>query len=196
MSSQIWLEPTHLHFHTGHEAQVKLYRGEQMFPQPPTGGENISVKLICPNGSIENLSIADTKNDDYFLITFSPADEGLYTLTARSDGDKYAKIVVPVGHHLHGTGKPTGEELEIVSETVQEFRLQDPIVLTVFNRGKPLSGVEIKATYHLYDGGNYPYNLTTNGKGQAEFVFPEKGHWMFMVDNGGKTATLVVPGVR
>ena len=194
MSNHIWMEPTHMHFHTGHAAHIKLYRGEMMLPQPPTG-EEVTLKLYKPDGTVDNLSQGELK-DDYFLTGFDPATEGFYTLTAKDTNGNYAKIIVPVGHHLQGAAKPVGEDLEIAPDMVQEYHLNDMVNIRVLTGEKPLAGAEIKATYHFYDGGDYPHTMITNADGLAQFVFPAKGHWMFTVTNKGKTATYVVMGVR
>ena len=194
MSSHIWMEPTHMHFHTGHAAQIKLYRGELMLPQPPADKE-VTLKLYKPDGSVENLSLGEVK-DDYYLIGFDPATEGFYTLTADDGKGNYAKIIVPVGHHLEGSVAPVGEALEITPGMVQEYHLNDTISISVLTGGKALAGAEIKATYHFYDGSDYPHTTTSDADGRVQFTFPAKGHWMFAVTHEGRTATYVVMGVR
>ena len=194
MSSHIWMEPTHMHFHTGHAAQIKLYRGEMMLPQSPVDQE-VSLKLHKPDGSVENLSLGEVK-DDYYLISFDPATEGFYTVTANDGNGNYSKIIVPIGHHLQGSVEPVGEALEITPGMVQEYHLNDLINISVLTSGKPLAGIPIMATYHFYDGDDYPNTITSGADGRAEFTFPAKGHWMFAVAHEGKTATYVVMGVR
>ena len=194
MSTHIWMEPTHMHFHTGHVAQIKLYRGEMMLPQSPTD-KVFTLKLYKPDGTVENMTMGEVK-EDYFLISFDPPTEGFYNLTANDGEGGHAKIIVPVGHHLQGSVASVGEGLEITPGMVQDYRLNDTINISVLAGGKPLAGAEIKATYHFYDGNDYPHTITTDAEGQAEFTFPAKGHWMFAVTNEGQTATYVVMGVR
>jgi hypothetical protein len=183
-----------MHFHTGHVAQIKLYRGEMMQPQPPADVE-AELKLYKPDGTEERLISGEIK-DDYYLINFEPETEGFYTLTARDVNGCYAKIIVPVGHHLQGPVNPVGEDLEVTPDFVQEYHLKDMIKISVSAAGNPLADASIKATYHFYDGNDYPYTFFADASGRAQFIFPEKGHWMFAVTSEGRRATYVVMGVR
>lgn len=299
---EVWLEPTHLHFHTGGEIEVKALWGHMMRKDGMGRAENWRCYALGPDGVRHELE--PLPGEGLYHMLYLPAGaEGLYTFVAENDAGvfstlpggvlkegsrrecpqalksaryyQWARVSVPVGHDMHGHGvtlsgdhhhdaghrddtgahghdhaamdaghhehdacsRYHGEEhghmddagqahghgdhhehghgvalaggLDIVPAEVREFHPGDTLGLQVFYRGLPLAGATVRATCHLFEGGDYPWAGLTGPDGKVAFTFEQKGHWMFIVNHtdvsgaaAGEydtlelTATLVVPGVR
>lgn len=209
----VWLEPTHLHFHTGGRVEVKALWGSRMQKDGTGNPENWEVSVTDPAGNALNAGISYGEGL-YAGVYFQAGEEGLYHVVVTNkvgthQEDYYeqrAGLLVPVGHHIHGSGVAAGQGLEIVPAQFKEFHPGDTISLQVLMNGKPVHGAEVKATYHLFEGTGYPYSKTTDNEGKVSFTFDNKGHWMFLVTLEEKptkdgfiknyTSTFVVPGVR
>lgn len=209
----VWLEPTHLHFHTGGQVEIKALWGNRMQKDGTGNPENWHVSVTDPVGN--NLNAEVSYGEGLCAgVYFQAGEEGLYhVLLVNKVGmcqgdyyDQWASLLVPVGHHIHGSGVVTGQGLEIVPEQFKEFHPGDTIPLQILFDGKPVPGGEVKATYHLFEGAEYPHCKTSDVEGKIVFTFDNKGHWMFIVNYKEKegtddcvknyTSTFVVPGVR
>lgn len=210
----VWLEPTHLHFHPGNRIEIKALWGNKMQKDGIGNPENWKAFVTDPSG--KKLDAEITYGEGLYAgVYFEAEEEGLYHVMVENDAGVYqenyysqwAGLLVPVGHHIHGRGIVTGHGLEIVAAEFKEFCLGDTVTLQVLFNRKLLPGIEVKATYHLYEGPGYPYSETTGDEGRLNFTFDNKGHWMFLVNykenvTGQEyktryyTSTFVVPGVR
>ncbi len=155
-----------------------------------------------PAGAQIPAKITPVPDGSYYVLVFRCGHEGVYMAQVESDdaSGQWARLLVPVGHHVHWHGAALNRGLEIVPGTYGEFRPGDTIVLTVLNNGVPLAGVQVQATYHLYEGTGFAHSLVADEHGKVQFIFDAMGHWLFQVDstvdNRDITATLVIPGVR
>lgn len=227
-SYAVWLEPVHLHFHHGDKVKVKVLWGRGMKTGNINDFAQWNVIVVDPAGVRVPAEMAGNDNAVGNLIAFNSDPEGIYTVQVENiTGDFYpagedpggkikktgagnernalcfvrsARLLVPVGHHIHGTGKSLNRGLEIVPGQFGDFHPGDSIDLTVLYEGQPLAGVCIYATYHLYEGNDFPHALITSEHGQVKFEFDARGHWMFQtstrVGEVEHIATLVIPGVR
>ncbi|OAT85758.1 DUF4198 domain-containing protein [Desulfotomaculum copahuensis] len=291
---EVWLEPTHLHFHTGGEIEVKALWGHMMRRDGMGRAEHWRCYALAPDGVRHELE--PLPGEGLYHMLYLPAGaEGLYTVVVENDAGvfctlpggtvkegsrrehpqalkcaryyQWARVTVPVGHDVHGHGvnlagahhhdpgrrddagehghrhgvahagrhehvscchghgdehahaHDSGHEhghgvalaggLDIVPAAVRPFHPGDSLDLQVLYRGRPLAGATVRATYHLFEGADYPRAGLTGPDGKVAFTFEQKGHWMFIVNHtdasgavAGEydglelTATLVVPGVR
>ncbi|WP_027363844.1 DUF4198 domain-containing protein [Desulfotruncus alcoholivorax] len=204
----IWLEPIHLHFHHGDSIEVKLAWGHAMKSMRAGEPKNLKAVVINPSGQESAAKIIRDNENLYFRLVAESGPEGIYTVQAENYGlhsnqernCQWAQMLVPVGHHVHGTGRAANRGMEIVPGEYHDFHPGDEIELTVMLDGKPVPGVQVQATYHLYEGEGFLHNFSTDEKGKARFTFDARGHWLFQVckkeNNTSNTATLVIPGVR
>lgn len=218
-----WLEPSHLHFHSGGRADVRAFWGRMMQRESLGEPDKWRAVVVDPAGNRTGAAIEQGEGL-YHVLNFQAGEEGLYTVVLENSAGIYclmpeescvrhlqwARIDVPVGHHVHDKpSRAIDDGLDIVSSHFLEYMPGDKINLTVLYRGKPLPGAEVKATNHLFTGTDYPLSGITGSQGEVTLTFNAKGHWMFIVthtdDSNGKageyhsticTTTLVVPGVR
>lgn len=191
----IWLEPAHLHFHHGHEARVKVLRGEGMMPEGAFSTIGLKAFVVDPAGNRSDVQVAGVEGGQV-AVSFAVNEEGMYTVTVEAPGG-IARVMVPVGHHVSGKGKASGTGLEVVPGEYYEYHHNETAEIQVLLNGNPLPGATVWATYHLYEGPQaYPYRLETDEDGIFSISFIEKGHWLFVVEHDRKFATLVVPGVH
>lgn len=197
----IWLEPTHLHFHHGDNIVVKVLWGRAMRKDGVADTTSWKGCVMDPAGKHKPAQITPASDGSYYTLVFGCEDEGMYTAQVESDpSGQRARILVPVGHHVHGQGTALNRGLEIVPGNYGEFHPGDTVVLTVLNDGVPLAGAQMQATYHLYEGTGFAHSIAADEFGRVQFIFDALGHWLFQVDsrtdNRAVTATLVIPGVR
>lgn len=209
----LWLEPAHLHFHHGDSARVKVLWGYAMKREKLDKPLNWTGLVVDPGGREYGAPISKDRDGFNYELAFEGGPEGIYTVQVEHhtgklqvpDGDgiefhHLARVLVPFGHHVHGTGISLGRGLEIVPGEYGEYHPGDMIKLTVLLNGKPQAGVRVLATYHIYDGEGFCHEFNTGLDGYSEFIFDARGHWMFQVfKSEGKDryiSTLVVPGVR
>jgi uncharacterized GH25 family protein len=223
----IWLEPVQLHFHHGDQVKVKVLWGLGMKSDDLSDCGQWKGTVVDPAGAQVPAQIVRNENGPGNLLVFNSGPEGIYTVQVENDaglfyraGDgswskvennrsnerdglrfkQWARLLVPVGHHVHGKGLPLNRGLEIIPEEFGDFHPGDFIGLSVLYEGQPLTGARVRATYHLYEGIGFPHTFTTNEYGQFEFKFDARGHWMFQADSRAgdmeHIATLVIPGVR
>jgi len=285
---EVWLEPVHLHFHSGGQIEVKAFWGHMMRKDGTGRAEHWRAYALAPDGSRLDGELLPGEGL-YHLIYLPAGEEGLYTVVVENDAGvfstlpdgtvregsrrdypqavksvrcyQWARVSVPVGHHIHGHGVSLGEGhhrhehrhdrtdcchavggrledaghhetghvhagdagrahghghgvapaggLDVVPAEIREFHPGDTLELRVFYRGRPLGGAPIKATYHLFEGADYPWTGSTDAEGRVAFTFQGKGHWMFIATHTDQTlavpgeydaveltATLVIPGVR
>lgn len=200
----IWLEPTHLHFHHGDKVELKVFRGYAMQKAKIDGSEHLRGVAVNPEGDEIPVQISRGEDGTHNILVFSGGSEGIYTVQVENEPERgkryYARVLVPIGHHVHGVGMAMSRGLEIVPETYGTFHPGEAVNLTVLHRGKPADGAQVWATYHLNEESGFLHTLQADEKGKVRFVFDAKGHWLFQAqvnDNGtGHIATLVVPGVR
>ncbi|TYO97929.1 DUF4198 domain-containing protein [Desulfallas thermosapovorans] len=200
----LWLEPTHLHFHHGDNIEVKILRGRAM--KRDGAGDSALWKgyVMDPGGAEIPAQITPARDGSPPVLVFNCDHEGIYTVQVESEevanAKLWARVLVPVGHHVHGHGAVLNRGLEIIPENYTEFHPGDTINLTVLDDGVPLAGARLQATYHFYEGTGFAHNLTADEQGKVQFVFDAMGHWLFQVDKATGDhygiATLVIPGVR
>lgn len=204
----IWLEPIHLHFHHGDSIEVKLAWGHAMKSMQAGGPKNLKAVVVDPAGRESAAKIIRENENMYFRLVAESGLEGIYIVQAENcDMNseqvrtcQWARLQVPVGHHVHGTGRVTNRGLEIVPGEYHEFHPGDEIELTVMLHGKPVPGVQVQATHHLYEGEGFLHHTNTDEQGKARFTFDARGHWLFQVskteNDTANIATLVISGVR
>jgi len=206
----VWLEPSHLHFNSGGQVEIKALWGNKMQKDGTGNPQNWQAVVIPPAGE-EFKGEVSYGEGLYQSVSFPAGEEGLYYVLVENNagtnkGTSYiqrAGLLVPVGHHVHGHGVATGRGLEIVPSELKEFHPGDNISLQVLFNGQTLPNIDVKITYHLYEGDDYPYSATTGDSGNLSLTFKEKGHWMFLAQYKDQNdlleyhvSTFVVPGVR
>ncbi|MFZ5643156.1 MAG: ATP-binding cassette domain-containing protein [Bacillota bacterium] len=201
-----WLEPEHLHYHSG-VVQARALWGRMMKRESWDDIRGWISYAVDPSGALLDADIAPGE-DNFYKVAFYTGDEGLYNLVMESDGRfdggrllQRARIPVPVGHHIHGNLVNTCKEgLDVYCEEYREYGPGQEIILTVMLNGRPLPGSIIKATYHFHEGDGYPWTGETGEDGRVKFTFPEKGHWLFTCthsdSSGLYTSSFVIAGVR
>jgi len=198
----IWLEPIHLHFHHGDAIEVKLSWGSAMKSAEGAGEpKNVKALIFDPWGQESNAKIV--RDGSSCRLVGESGPEGIYTVQAEicdMNTCWWAKIHVPVGHHVHGKGWAANRGMEIVPGEYHDFHPGDEIELSVLLQGKPMPGIRVQATHHLFEGEGFLHNFDTDEQGKARFTFDARGHWLFQVsqsvNDAVKIATLVIPGVR
>jgi len=208
---EMWLEPYHLHYHRDETVSVKLLQGYGMKKsQGDNNNYSPSGTVIGPAGEMISCRFERENANMHYNLVFDSGAEGIYTVLVKSEHScsaeeqnllfQWARILVPVGHHVHGIGHMINKGMEINPAGEGHYKPGDEIDLTVLFNGVPLADIEVMATYHLYEGSGYPHNALTNARGEVRFTINSPGHWMFRaqaVSNGNvHVATLVVPGVR
>jgi len=225
-----WLEPESLHYHQG-VVQVRALWGTMM---QRAGGAEVSgwsAYALNPEGNILEADLAPGEGN-FYKVAFFAGEEGLYQLVLENNAGIYlippgegpegqagnkavryfqrARLPVPVGHHVHGSaGNACTMGLDIVCREYREYHPGDSAKIMVYFNGRPLPGVEVRSSYHLYTGGEYPWRGKTGEDGSLVFEFSAKGHWLFTCNHttpGGEkdggfdrtvhTASFVVAGVR
>ncbi|WP_347490816.1 DUF4198 domain-containing protein [Desulfoscipio sp. XC116] len=198
----IWLEPAHLHFHHGDNIEVKVLWGRAMHKDGVGDSSGWKGYAVDPDGVEIPVQIRLAPDGQHNVLLFNSGYEGMYTVQVESDAaaGQWARVLVPVGHHIHGHGKALNRGLEIVPGTYGEFHPGDAVDLTVLYNGAPLAGARVQATYHLYEDDGFAHILKADEQGKVQFTFDARGHWLFQVDsnadNRDLTVTLVIPGVR
>jgi uncharacterized GH25 family protein len=107
---------------------------------------------------------------------------------------QYAKTYVQVGHLCAACGGMVsvpgimclGHALELVLAP-NVYRVGDEVTLEVRYRGRPLPGVEVKATWSLREEKDWALAAKTGDAGQVKFVLNSPGHWLFYTRYGGET---------
>lgn len=231
-----WLEPESLHYHAG-IVRVRALWGYMMQREGTADTGGWDCYALGPAGTVLEADIAPNEGN-YHNVAFFAGGEGLYNLVLENDAGIYcrlpgggwsgedpgqapgalecarffqrSRLPVPVGHHVHGPlDSVSAGGLDVFSREFGEYRPGDGIVIKVYYRGRPLPGADLKATYHLFAGSEYPWQGKTGKDGEVYFTFPEKGHWMFTCTFAGGeergegrysktvyTANFVVAGVR
>jgi cobalt/nickel transport system ATP-binding protein len=202
----IWLEPDHLHYHQG-VVQVKALWGKMMRRE---GGADVSDwtgHAVDPGGNVLDADIGPG-GDDFHRMAFFAAEEGLYGLVLESGavtgGERHlrrARMPVPVGHDVQGSPGGAGPAgLDLYCEKYLDYGLGKTVTLKVTLDGRPLPGAVVKATYHFFEGDDYPWTGETGQDGRVACTFFEKGHWLFTCTHSDAgavyTACYTIPGVR
>lgn len=211
----IWLEPDHLHYHPG-VVQAKALWGRMMRRESGADSRTWTGYAVEPSGNILDADIGPG-GDDYNRIAFFANSEGIYKLVLESgtvaDGERLlrkAVLPVPVGHDVQGSPGEAGPEgLEVYCEEYRDYGLGKAVTIRVALDGRPLPGALVKATYHFFEGKDYPWQGETGGDGRVSFTFFEKGHWLFTCTYSDPalrkpgeyertvyTSSVTVPGVR
>lgn len=206
---EAWLEPAHLHFHSGGEVEIKVLWGHMMQRDGMGRPENWRAVVIDPAGKTSQVDIGYGEGL-YHTLNFTAGPEGLYTVALENKagvycvlpdgawvlGDRgnfpqasgctkyhqWARVAIPVGHHIHGSLETVvNQGLDLYPGEYREYRPGDNIDLQAYYHGRPLAGAEVKAVYHLFTGVDYPLVGKTGPDGHVSFTFNEKGHWMFIV---------------
>lgn len=205
---EVWLEPTHLHFHTGGEAHFKALWGHMMQRDGMGDAANWSAWVSKEQGGEEKAYIGPG-DGLFYTVSFPVQEEGIYTLVLKNDAGifstlkdgswvkgslkeypeaqvsyrylQWARTSASVGHHQHGKGMPAVPGgLDIVPGEIRDYSTGQTADFKVYYQGKPLAGATVQATYHLYDGSSYPWSGKTGGDGEFSFTFEQKGHYMFI----------------
>jgi uncharacterized GH25 family protein len=207
----VWLEPAHLHFHSGGIAEIKAHWGIMMKQEGRGRPENWNVFVISPAGAEISADININGGGELFYpVAFRAEEEGLYTVVLENNAGIYcrlpdgswvqggesvppegarcfryvqwARVAAPVGHHVHGSPPvAVAGGLDIIPGSHQDFKPGESIVLRVCFRGKPLPGVVLRGVSHLSEGTEGLLSGVTGRDGEALFTFSDKGHWMFTV---------------
>lgn len=190
---EIWLEPDtdHGHFHPGEEVRLILYKGYNMQPSYEAGYNQPRVCAV-KDGVESELNLVD--HHGVLVINLGEESDGLITVYGEESGDRrlYAKVIIEIGHHHHHGIKPVGLPLEIVPYVYSHVHLGDNYELQVLRDGKPLAGVEVRATYAGSHNREYPFRLVTDEDGRARVFLTARGNWLFSVTKGNITSTFTL----
>ncbi|HOV42636.1 MAG TPA: DUF4198 domain-containing protein, partial [Syntrophothermus lipocalidus] len=104
----------------------------------------------------------------------------------------YAKVIVEIGHHHHRQMLPVGIPLEIVPTKYSHVHLGDSYQFQVLHEGKPLAGIEVKASYPGAPGKDFPVRVATDQDGRAQVFLTTRGNWLFLVTYHNITSTFTL----
>ncbi len=188
---EIWLEPDtdHGHFHEGEEVSLKLLKGYNMKAEPTAGLKN--TKAFVTNGG-EKTELHFHEHDGDKNLIMGQETEGLIQVYAVDEERLYAKLIVEIGHHHHHGLQPLGLPLEIVPSSYSHARMGDNYEIQVLKEGKPMAGVEVRATYAGTHNRDYPHHLTTDSEGKARLYLTARGNYLFTVSDEGIISTFTL----
>jgi len=190
---EIWLEPDtdHGHFHPGEEVSLRLYKGYNMQPAGEASYSNPEVHVL-KDGAVSGVEWHEHHGS--LEINLGEEADGLITVYARESSDRelYAKMIVEIGHHTHQGIKPVGLPLEIVPRSYSHVHLGDNYEIQVLKNGKPLAGMEVRATYKGARNREYPFRLVTDEEGRARVFLSARGNWLFSVADGDTISTFTL----
>jgi len=192
---ELWLEPAtdHGHFHEGEQVNLKLFKGYNMKPGHDTAFAGLKA-FVASGGEAKELHIHDhhgsrelvlgQESDGLLQVWVEENDEGIRRL---------ASMLVEVGHHHHHGLKPAGLELEIFPTDYSHARMGESYEIQVLQQGKPVAGVEVRATFAGTHQKDYPHRMVTNEEGKARLFLTSRGNYLFSVsvDDVISTFTLV-----
>ncbi|WP_018086380.1 ATP-binding cassette domain-containing protein [Desulfurispora thermophila] len=205
MDKLVWLEPLHLHYHTGEEVVLRAVCGAPMrrsiWPQ--------QAKLVA--------RVIGESQEDVWALT-APVAPDVHNLVFEAGGEGYYRAImqvnhfsekaetvftaimdVPVGHDLAPQqldGAAVGVDLLLQPNPVASYRYGDKVKFQVFWQGKPLAGAIVKGTYHLREEPGYVWQATTDDAGVVWLELGARGHWLLVVEHDRNCTTYLLPGVR
>ncbi len=191
---ELWLEPDtdHGHFHPGEEVRLKLNKGYNMSTDSEARYLDAQAFLVN-EGVVQEVEIHD--HHGTMEIILNQQLDGLVQVYVREQGDqeRYAIILVEVGHHHHHRMKAAGLPLEIVPCDYSHARLGESYEIRVLKEGQPLAGVEVRATYSSTQNRDCPHRLITDEEGRARLFLTARGNYLFSVtdENIISTFTLI-----
>lgn len=188
---EIWLEPDtdHGHFHEGEEVSLKLLKGYNMKADPMAGFQNPRA-FVVNDGDKRELHLHE--HDGAKNIIMGQEAEGLIQVCVVDEDKLYAKMIVEIGHHHHHGLQPVGLPLEIVPSNYSHARMGENYEIQVLKDGKPLTGVEVRATYAGTHNRDYPHHLTTDNEGKARLYLTARGNYLFTVSDDDITSTFTL----
>lgn len=192
--TEIWIEPMtdHGHFHPGEEVKLRILKGHNLHPLRDPAFTACEI-FVVERGETRRLGYEEAGN--CLEVTLGRGAEGLitaYAVEKMENRQCYAKIIVEIGHHHHGQLTPAGIPLEIVPAKYSHVHLGDFYQFQVLYDGKPLPGVEVKASYPQAAGKSYPVRATTDGDGRAQVLLTARGNWLFSVTYENLTSTFTL----
>ncbi len=192
--TEIWLEPetAHGHFHPGEAVIIKLNKGYNMQADSQAELKDPKAYIVKPEGTRE-LELHAHHNQGEINLT--EEIDGLAQIYVHEKGEqeRYAAVLVEVGHHHHHGTQPIGLPLEIIPTDYSHARMGENYEIQVLKNGIPLAGAEVKATYSSTKNRDYPHHLTTDETGRAKLFLTARGNYLFSVtdENIISTFTLV-----
>ncbi len=193
VGTEIWLDldTDHGHFHEGEEVRLNLLKGYNMKADLDAVWESPQVILVGQSGRRQ----ADLHLHSHMgHINLGEEADGLIQVYARETGEKelIAKLLVEVGHHHHHEMQPIGLPLEIIPCGYAHARMGESYEVQVLQNGKPLVGVELRATYANTRNRDYPHTMTTDQEGKARLFLTASGNYLFSVSNEETISTFTL----
>ncbi len=191
--AELWLEPDtdHGHFHPGEEARMRLYKGFNMRPEQELDLEG-SEAFVMVNGNLQKLDMH--RHHGGMELELGQTLEGLAQVYVhqKDDRDLYATAIMEVGHHHHHGTQSLGLPLEIVPMDYSHARLGENYSIQVLKDGRPLAGVEVKATFKGTPSRDYPHHLKTDAEGKCRLFLTARGNYLFSITAGDITTTFTL----
>lgn len=188
---EMWLEPDtdHGHFHEGEEVSLKLLKGYNMKADPIADFQNVRA-FVANDGDKRELHFHE--HDGAKNLIMGQEAEGLIQVYVAEEDKLYAKLIIEIGHHHHHGLQPLGLPLEIVPSNYSHARMGENYEIQVLKGGKPLAGVEVRATYAGTHNRDYPHHLATDSEGKARLYLTARGNYLFTVSDEGITSTFTL----
>lgn len=191
---ELWLEPStdHGHFHEGEQVRLKLFKGSNMKPGHHVHFADLNAFVSCGSG-VKEIHIHDHHGSRELVL--GEESDGLLQIWAEEKEDglrRLASVLVEVGHHHHHALKPAGLDLEIFPTDYSHARMGESYEIQVLRQGKPLAGVEVRATFAGTHQKDYPHRLVTNEEGKARLFLTARGNYLFSVSEGDLVSTFTL----
>ena len=191
---EIWLEPStdHGHFHEGEQVRLKLFKGSNMKPGHHAHFADLKA-FVAGSGGVKELHFHDHHGSCESVL--GEENDGLLQLWAEENENgqrRLASVLVEVGHHHHHALKPAGLDLEIFPTDYSHARMGESYEIQVLQQGKPLAGVEVRATFAGTHQKDYPHRLTTNEEGKVRLFLTSRGNYLFSVSVDDLTSTFTL----
>lgn len=205
VNMNVWLEPLHLHYHSGEEVVLRAVCGVPMQRDVWPQQARLAARVVGQQDR-EVWALTAPVAPDVHNLVFEAGGEGYYRAILQVDhlraGEQKiytALLDVPVGHDLPPRPMDSaagGIELLLQPDPIGAYRFGDRVKLQVFWQGRPLSGATVKATYHLREEPGFAWQSTTDESGTVCLELNARGHWLLAVEHGIYTTTYLLPGVR
>ena len=192
--TEMWIEPMtdHGHFHPGEEVRLRILKGHNLHPVAAPEFSSLEV-FVVERGETKEVDFKTAENG--LEVNLGQGADGLvtaYAVEKTEHRQRYAKVTVEIGHHHHGQLPPVGIPLEIVPAKYSHVHLGDSYQFQVLHEGKPLPGIEVRASYPGVSGRDYPVRVTTDQDGRARVFLTARGNWLFLVTYGNITSTFTL----
>jgi len=206
-SHEGWLEVNKSHYHTGSSVEIPFKWGHNMQVDGLCVKDRLTAQVIGPKGETSDLNIKDCDGTHY-IVSFVPEYEGYHQVVVEQNGivsitadgkyvlapkkdcinvresiafTQFAKAIVPVGHHLHGTVPVVGNALELVPQGGAHLATGDTLQVKVLYKGEALTGADVTLLYGGPLEGGEPVVVKTTPDGMAEFLLPRPGKHLVLV---------------